>query len=436
MKVVGTIIGALALFLVLFLFGYSWRDIKSRELPSSNALARLIGMDSNTGAGSPAYVFKDSYDHILANFYHKVDPKELKFAGMSGLMSALGDPHTVFMEPVMAKDFAEDTKGAFGGIGARLGPDPMGAKVPSVFEDGPAKRAGLKQNDLITHVDGKPINGMPVDEVVQIVRGEIGTVVTLTVVRTGTEKPLTIRITRGQVIAPTVEGQVLPGTEIGYMSISMFSEPTSAQFNTVLSKLERSNIKGLVVDVRDNPGGLLESVRAILSNFISSKPVVTVRMRGGGEELVRSFSGQAHTIRYPIVVLINEDSASAAEIFAGVLRDYRLGTLVGEHTYGKASVQNVFPLADGSSAKVTIAKYILPGKAEIARKLDEDGQYISGGLQPDYEVPLDLKLNPTYGNLKTDSQLQKAVDVIQKRLGGVSVFRNSAEVLEPTTRVA
>lgn len=436
MKTVGTILGMCAIFVVLFLFGYSWRDIKNRELPSSNTMARLIGMDGSTGKGSPAYVFKDSYDHILSRYYRKIDPRELKFAGMSGLMGALGDPHTVFMEPVEAKDFAEDTKGAFGGIGARLSPDPMGARVPVVFEEGPARRAGLKQNDLITHVDGKPVNGVSVDEIVKRVRGEVGTVVKLTVVRTGVEKPIQIPITRGQVIAPSVEGRVLPDSKIGYMSITMFSEPTSSQFETELNKLEREKIRGLVVDVRDNPGGLLESVRAILSKFISNKPVVTVKMRGGGEEMVRSFRGQDEPRQYPIVVLINEDSASAAEIFAGVLRDYRLATLVGEHTYGKASVQNVFPLADGSSAKITIAKYLLPSKTEIGRKLDEDGQYVSGGLQPDYEVPLNLKVNPIYGDPKTDSQLQKAIEIIQKRTGGISVFRSDAEFPELRSLVA
>ncbi len=422
MKLVGLISAMVAAVVVLFLFGYTWRDIRSKELPSTEAMARLVGMNTNGSEASAVSVFTESYDHILSKYYKKVDPKKLKYSGMAGLLNALGDPHTLFMEPVEAKDFAEDTRGTFGGIGARLGQDPLGARVPIIFEDGPAEKAGLKVNDLITHVDGKRVNGMAVEDIVKLVRGEIGTTVALTVVRDGAPQPFKIRIERGQVIAPTVTGEVLKPSKIGYMAISMFSEPTGSQFESTLSKLERQGIRGLIVDVRGNPGGLLASATDVLSSFVSARQVVTVRMRGGKDEIVRSHKGENHSFRYPIVVLIDGDSASAAEIFAGVLRDYRMATLVGEHTYGKASVQNVFPLQDGSSAKITIAKYILPGQAEIARKVDEDGQYVSGGLKPDYEVPLNINMDPTIGDPKTDSQLRKAIEVVEKRLGGLSAM--------------
>lgn len=438
MKYFFGILATIACLAVLFVFGYSWRDIKSRQLPTTETLGRLVGMKESGQQASAGKFFKDSYDFIQSNYYRQIDSKELKFAAMSGLMSALGDPHTVFMEPVEAKDFADDTRGTFGGIGARLGPDPMGARIPIIFEDGPAKAAGLKPNDLITHVDGKSVAGMAVEKIVEHVRGPVGKSVTLTIMRAGVSKPFPVKVKRAKIIAPTVEGQVLPKTKIGYMSISMFAEPTANQFETTLSKLERSGIRGLIVDVRGNPGGLLESARDILSRFVSDRQVVTIRMRGGKDELVKTYNGEAHNLTYPVVVLIDEDSASAAEIFAGVLRDYRIASLVGEHTYGKASVQNVFPLIDGSSAKVTIAKYILPGQAEIARKVDEDGQYISGGLNPDYEMPMNLKINPTLGDPKTDTQLQKAIEVIEKRLGGISVFRTDEwfEQVIDNTRVA
>jgi carboxyl-terminal processing protease len=182
-----------------------------------------------------------------------------------------------------------------------------------------------------------------------------------------------------------------------------------------LAKIEKHHLRGLVLNLRDDPGGLLETAIELLSRFVEDKVVVKMKGREGHEEVARTYTGSKHNFNYPIVVLINEDSASAAEIFSGVLHDYQLATLVGEHSYGKASVQNVRMLVDGSSAKITIARYFLPGGEDIGRKVDDDGQYISGGLQPDVKVDLDLDKNVTPGDLKTDTQLQKAVEIIRQK---------------------
>lgn len=192
----------------------------------------------------------------------------------------------------------------------------------------------------------------------------------------------------------------------------MFSEPTADQFAKAVEKLEKAGIKGLILDLRGNPGGLLESATEILSYFADDKPVVTMRMRSGRVAKETTYTGLKRNWRYPVITLVNETSASAAEIMAGVMKGYGLTTLVGEHTYGKASVQTVFPLRDGSGAKVTIARYYLPNGDDISRKVDEDGMYLSGGLKVDVEVKLQDEPTPIIGDPKTDNQLRKAIEVL------------------------
>jgi carboxyl-terminal processing protease len=366
---------------------------------------------------SPTQVFARHADFIRENYARPVTAKDLRYAAMEGLLSAVGDPHTVFLEPVAAKSFAQDTEGNFVGVGARLAPDPMGAKVMTVFKDGPAFKAGLKDGDLITGVDDKAVGGMDTDDIVSMIRGRENTLVRLRIVRAGEPRPITLNIRRGVVIPPTVEGRVLEGANAGYISVSQFSKTTTEQFETVMTDLVGKKVDGLVVDLRNNPGGLLETAVEMLSNFVSDKVVVKMRFRNGREEVARTEAGRARRIAFPVVVLVNEDSASAAEIFAGVLRDYRLATLVGTHTYGKASVQNVFPLVDGSSAKITIARYYLPSGQNISRTVNDEGEYVSGGLKPDVEIDLSLSSRTVIGDPKTDNQLQRAIQVIREKQG-------------------
>jgi carboxyl-terminal processing protease len=224
---------------------------------------------------------------------------------------------------------------------------------------------------------------------------------------------------RAAVVAPSVSGRVIDGTNIGLITIDSFSEPTGEQFAATLARLEAQDIKGLIFDVRGNPGGLLDTAREILSFFVTDKVVVKMKMRSAKEEVVPTFAGERDLIRYPSVTLIDGESASAAEIFAGVLRDYRLTTLVGERTFGKSAVQNVFKLKDNASAKITIAKYLLPSGQDVGRKVDEDGQYVSGGLAPDVEVELDPDKPPVLGDPSSDAQLAKAIEILSPKLGAM-----------------
>jgi carboxyl-terminal processing protease len=414
MKLVSRSLTFIALIFGCFLVGYGWRDLQSGQVPSARSINALFGVKT-TAKAAPEQVFSNSYSRILAEYYKPVKANELKYAAMEGMLASLGDPHTVFLPPRAAQAFSDETKANFYGVGARLSPDPAGARVATVFDDGPAKEAGLQTGDIVTGVNGKGVAGDSIDHIVDSIKGKEGTKVRLTILRKANKKPVYLTITRRRVTIPTVEGKFLTASGVGYMTIMGFSEPTALQFDKELRKLEQNKLKGLVIDLRGNPGGLLETAVDMLGRFVENKVVVKMRFREGDEEVAYTDRGRLHNFNYPVVVLMNEDSASASEIFAGCLKDYGKAILVGTHSYGKASVQNVFPLVDQSSAKITIARYYLPRTPYFGRKVDEDNVFVSGGLQPDVHVELDLDADPEPGNPKTDNQLRKAIEVIQQR---------------------
>ncbi len=410
MKVFASFVAVAAAFAV----GFTWTDIRAGIRPD---LSKFKPKDKNaTPALTPTQLFTTEYRRIQALYYKPINSNQLLYAGMDGMLSALGDPHTQFFEPYVNEEFARSTAGqmSFGGIGARLSPDPLGVKVIQVFRNGPAYKAGLKGGDIITAVDEHVVAGETSDEIVGRIKGKIGSIVKIRTFRAGKDT-VNFDINRGRIIPPSADGNMLDGTNIGYLLVTGFEQPTPDQFFATIKELERSDPQGLVIDLRDNGGGLLSSAVDMLARFVEFKTVVTMKGRGERIETVRTPGGLLHAFKYPIVILVNERSASAAEIFSGVMRDYKLATLVGEHTYGKASVQNVIPLPDRTSAKITIAHYGLPSGTAIARKVDDDGTYISGGIKPDVEVKLSTDPNVALGNLKTDNQLQKAVEIILQK---------------------
>lgn len=411
MKNVGKLFAFVGFLALCFAFGFCWQDIQKLQAPSGRAIGLLFGVRS-ASAATPEEEFQHAYTEILNDYVKPVDRSDLKYAGMEGLMASLGDPHTMFMPPKMAEAFNDETSANFGGVGARLSPDPLGAKIVTVFAGGPAATAGIESGNIVTGVDGKSVTGVEIDDIVTKIKGKEGTNVRLTVIEKDKDKPVTITVKRARITAPTVDTKYLPDSQIGYMAIASFSEPTANQFDDGLKSLESHPLKGLVIDLRDNPGGLLETAVDMISRFVEDKLVVTMKFRDGHEEVARTYPGSLHTFNYPIAILMNEYSASAAEIFAGCLHDYGRVKLVGTHSYGKASVQNVFRLVDKSSAKITIAKYFLPETPFFGRKVDQYGAYVSGGLMPDLKVELSTDTAVTYGDPSTDNQLSKAIQLL------------------------
>jgi carboxyl-terminal processing protease len=424
MKVIGNIIG----LIVLFSVGFAWRDIQNGNRDAAvRAFGQLVGI-SSVPQEAPEQEFMHAYSRIQADYYRPVKPLALKYAGMGGMMASLGDPHTMFLVPQVAKSFNLSTKANYVGIGARLSTyvlngHPIGARIAVVFEDGPGYAAGLRRGDVVISANGTSLAGLTIEDTVDKIMGAEGTMVKLGVLKGGLGDPVYVSVRRSRVTTPTVESEYFPDSHVGYIYIATFSAPTVEQFDKELEKLERNSMKGLVIDVRGNPGGYLETAVDLLSRFKANKVVVAMKMRDGALNHEYTSSGLEHNFKYPVVVLINEDSASAAEIFSGALRDYGMTTLVGTHSYGKASVQEVYDFKDGSSGKITIARYFLPATGNIGRVVDEDGSYISGGLEPDVKVeeedvlPEELRRhaanwNSDLPNPATDSQLRKAIEVV------------------------
>ncbi len=404
-------LGVVLAFPACFSFGFFWRDIKHGQFTTANR-DRLLGIKTNSDQVSNDLIFKQNFTRILSNYTKKPDKQALKYSAMEGLVASLGDPHTNFFVPKINTEFRDETQGKFYGIGARLLPDPLGVKVMSVFSEGPAKRVGVKGGDIIVGVDGKVIAGMESDDIVMLIKGKEGTTVRLKISRPGAIAPLDFTIPREKVIPPNVESKYIESQKVGYIKILNFALEVPEQFEHELQEVEKNNLKGLVIDLRDNPGGALDAAVTMLSNWVDGQNIVKLKFRDGSEESSDALRGQLHNFKYPVVVLVNDDSASAAEIMAGALKDYGKAKLVGDHTYGKFSVQTVFTQNDGAGIKMTIAHYFLPKSGALSRKVDEDGAYISGGLQPDYKVDLDPDLEFDPATMDKDAQFAKAVDVI------------------------
>ncbi len=412
LKLAGKAALTLGASLFAFTSGFVLKDFMDGDTPNFEKLTSVF--IPQPAKKPPSEVFREHYATIAARYYRKTEKDQLRYSAMQGMFSSLGDPHTNFLEPVTAEQFALENEGGFVGIGARLDDDPLGTKIVTVFDGSPAQRGGVQAGDIITEVNGESVAGLPSASIVTRIRGEEGTVVKLTVVRRGDKSVLSIR--RGRITIPTAEGKIIDST-IGYISLTQFSETTPTQYREVMTKLMDQGAKGLVIDVRGNPGGVLESVSEIIGGFRSGSKVVTMKGRQGSTTTQSAPNVPEFGWSGPIVVLINGESASAAEIMAGVLQELKGAILVGEHTYGKASVQNVFTLFDGASAKITTAKYFLPSGRDISRKVDVDGAYVSGGIPADIEVQLKITEDTRLGEPGSDNQLDKALAIVKEKMG-------------------
>lgn len=403
-KVAAVLSGATLLFLV----GFTFRDV-------TNGLKPNLGLLVKAQNPAPFETVEKNFSLIDSTYYRSQSQKDLKYAAMEGLMASLGDPHTIFLPPVEKQDFDLTTTAQFVGIGCELSPDPGGTKIADIFPGSPAEDAGLKAGDVITAVNGKSVAGTDSTKIVDQIRGPEGSTVLLTVQRPGVKAPLKLTAKREAVFIPTVRSKYLAESKVGYVSVASFSDPTADQFDQAINQMVAKGMKGLIIDLRGNPGGLLNTALTMLGRFDPNKTAVTMKTKDGGQQIATTDSETPYDFKVPIAILINQDSASAAEIFSGVMHDYGLATLIGEHSYGKASVQRLFPLLDGAGVKVTIAHYFLPFTPDFSRKIDDNGIYVSGGLMPDVKVEEDPTAVISFANPATDRQLAKAIEFIQHK---------------------
>ena len=323
---------------------------------------------------------------------------------LRSILYALDDPYSCYYTPQEYNELMESSNGTYCGIGALVSQNVKTGVITIVkpFVNGPAYEAGMLPGDIIYKVEGKEVTGVDISQVVSEMKGEKGTKVEVEVVREGEKSPLSLEITRDTVEVPTVEYKMLKDN-IGYIYIMEFDEVTAKQFLDAVESLINQGMKGLVIDIRDNPGGLLETVVAMLDRILPEGLIVYTEDKNGQREEKTSDKVE---FNLPLAVLINGNSASASEIFAGAIQDYEKGVIVGTQSFGKGIVQSVIPLYDGSAVKMTVAYYYTP-----------KGRNIHGiGITPDVEIELAEELSKKVViSEEEDNQLQKAVEIIKEK---------------------
>ncbi|MDD5031763.1 MAG: S41 family peptidase [Patescibacteria group bacterium] len=340
----------------------------------------------------------------------KLNDKEMFYGALNGLVASAGDPYTVFMDPKLSREFADDLAGTFEGIGAEIGIRKDILTVIAPLEGTPAAKAGLAAGDKIYAINGEITSGMTVDEAVSKIRGPKGTDVTLTVLKGGDDATKDMVITRGVIVVKSIKTETVSsagaqGSKEGdngifILKISNFNDDTLSLFNEAVRDILAKNPKGIILDLRNNPGGYLDTAIELASEWVDSGVIVTEKF---SEEKKNEYlsRGRARLKDYPTVALVNGGSASASEILAGALRDYKKATLVGEQTFGKGSVQTLREFGDGSSIKITVAKWLTPNGDSIN----------DAGIKPEIEVKMEEK---DYEEDK-DPQMEKAIEILKSK---------------------
>ena len=339
---------------------------------------------------------------INAYYLDEIDGQQVEDTLYTGMVAGLDDPYSVYYSKEELESMEESTVGEYSGIGATLSQDPdtKVISVVSCFDGTPAEEAGLLPGDVITGWNGNPVSDMDLSELVSKIKTDPDEHLTLSIERDGEE--LEVELTRRAVEVPTVEYEMLEN-QIGYIRLLEFDEVTAQQFEDAMEDLEDQGMEKLIIDVRNNPGGVLQTVCDMLDQLLPEGLIVYTEDKNGKRTEYTSDKEQQFT--KPLAVLVNGNSASASEIFAGAIQDYGIGTIVGTTTFGKGIVQKVFYLSDGTGLKLTVAKYYTPKGHDIHKK----------GIQPDVEVELDEdQQNQGTVSQEKDNQLQKAIRVLQE----------------------
>lgn len=346
--------------------------------------------------------FIDTYNDIVNNYYDKVNKEELIDAGIKGMINYLDDPYATYFDGTSSTNFNQTLEGNYEGVGIEVTLDNNKVKITKVFADTPAKKAGIKVGDYITKVNGESVEGKSLSDVVSLIKNAKNKEVEITITRDNQEK--TMKVTRTTVDMPYTSSKVYEenGKKIGYLKIEMFANNITKQVKKELESLKKKNIDKLVIDVRDNPGGYLTQVTEILSLFMTKKDVIYQLQTKNNKEKVYSTSSKA-TYSYPVVVLINENSASASEILASAFKETYNAEIVGVNSYGKGTVQKTGDLNNGDTIKYTVQKWLTPKGNWINEK----------GVTPTKEVKLELKENETLTE-DNDNQLKAAIELASK----------------------
>ena len=373
-------------------------------IAGATALA-LFALSAGTAtAGSETYkqleLFGDLFEKIRADYVEEVDDSKLIEAAINGMLASL-DPHSSYLNPKNFRDMQVQTRGEFGGLGIEVTMENGLVKVVAPIDDTPAFRAGVKAGDLVTHIDGEPVLGLTLGEAVERMRGRVDTKIELTIARKGEEKPIKITITRAVIKVRSVRGR--REDNVAYIRISSFNEQTKGGLTRVLERLKKEigePFEGVVIDLRRNPGGLLDQAVAVADAFLDQGEIVSTRGRRPGD--TQRYNARRGDLAdgKPIVVLIDGGSASASEIVAGALQDHRRAIILGTKSFGKGSVQTIIPLAGRGALRLTTARYYTPSGRSIQAK----------GIEPDIVVePARIEVVEA-PNRRTEADLRNRLD--------------------------
>lgn len=343
----------------------------------------------------------ETYDTIMSEYYKDVDSDKLIEGAINGMLESLDDEHTMYFDKKSKEEFDSELSGNYYGIGAQIQlTSDETIKITKVFDNSPAKKAGLKEEDVFVSVDGTSVKGKNATEVANMLKSD--SVKTSTIVVKRNDKELTFKVTKENITLFSVSSEMLDnnGKNVGYLSVSIFGQKTYSQFKDALTKLEKQDMDSLIIDLRGNTGGYLSTVTNMLEEFIDKGNVIYQIQSSSGVKQYKTV--KASEKKYKIVVLIDGGSASASEIMSAAMKEVYGATLVGQTTYGKGTVQTTKNLSNGSMIKYTIEKWLTPSGKNIDKE----------GIKPDYEVELgdSYKDNPTKEN---DAQLQKALDLLK-----------------------
>lgn len=403
----GILLGVLSTLMVVLILagigiGTGVIDLGLERVPADNTLNMTADNETDedftdTAVSKINYIMK-----IMDMYYLEEYDEDAMIDGMlAGMLAAVGDPYTGYYDAESYSSLMESSEGVYYGIGVVVSQriDTGEVYVVNPYDDCPGAEAGMKPGDIIYKVAGTEVTGMDLDEVVALIRGAEGTKVDITVLHENAEELTELQVERREIEVHTVEHQVMENN-IGYVQITQFDEITTQQFKEAMDDLKAQGIEGLIVDLRDNPGGSLTTVMDILDLLLPRGTYTYLVDKNGNRE---DYKGRRNaSYNYPMVVLVNENSASASELFTGAVRAYEKATIVGTTTFGKGIVQQIFPLRDGSGMKVTMAKYYTPDGVCIHKT----------GIEPDVTVELDEGEYPSTISYEEDEQWQKAVEIL------------------------
>ncbi|MGB9667838.1 MAG: S41 family peptidase [Thermosulfidibacteraceae bacterium] len=367
----------------------------------------ITGKDDSSGLYKNLKILAEAIHYVETSYVKPISGKDLIYGAIKGMMSTL-DPHSVFMPPDMLKELEVETKGEFGGVGMEITSKDDYIYVVSPIEDTPAWKAGIKAGDRIIKIDGVSTKGMSVMDAVKKLRGPKGTKVTITIMRSGVDKPFDVTIVRDIIKIKSVKYE-MKEDGIAYIKVRNFQETTADELDKALSDLSsKAKIKGIILDLRNNPGGLLSQAVSVSERFLPKGSLIVYTKGRDERDTMRFVAKSDKFYDYPMVVLVNAGSASASEIVTGALKANRRAIVVGERTFGKGSVQSILPLSDGSAIKLTTAYYYTPDGTCIEEK----------GIIPDVEIPDNLVAKE--GHAIREEELKKLkegnVEEVEKKI--------------------